>query len=178
MIFPIVLPSAFGKSSAPGICISFLDGRRNVLILLWSLHLIGISALGYSNQVNGVGWASPQQPAPQGGKEGSQHQTSVYRKVSLQWISLFQWNNRRVLCCIIRASSLFWYYLWILANNRWLRPLLFWEVGKWNHSMDLSSFNRLIHGVRSYASQKRAKYLLEEVITLCIHKSSSLTLHF
>lgn len=85
------------------------------------------------SQVNGVGWASPPQSSPQGGKKGSQCQTNVYRKFSLQWISLFQWNNRRGLCCIIHASLLFWYYLWILANNRWLRPLLFWEVGRWKH---------------------------------------------
>lgn len=94
-------------------------------------HLFQLRVRG--GQVNGVGRRSPRQPAPRGGKKGSQCQTDVYRKFSLQWISLLQRNNRRVWCCIIHASSLFWFYLWILANNRWLRPLLFWEIGRWKH---------------------------------------------
>lgn len=130
-------------SSCPAFC--FWE-----IICTWNLHLFSIwekkyvhpaVVLTYGNSfssglqaVRWMGWAElPHQSAPQGGKKGSQPQTNVYRKFSLQWISLFQWNNRRVLCCIIHASSLFWYYLWILANNRWLRPLLFWEVGRWKH---------------------------------------------
>lgn len=91
-------------------------------------HLFHLRVRG--SQVKGVGWGSPRQPFPRGGEKGSQCQTNVYRKFSLQWISLLQQNNRRVWYYIIHASSLFWFYLWILANNRWLGPLLFWEIGR------------------------------------------------
>lgn len=70
ILFPLVLPSAFGKSSAPGICICFPYGKRSMLILLWPLHMASLSALGYMQSGEWGGLSFPTSVGSSGREEG------------------------------------------------------------------------------------------------------------
>lgn len=131
-IFPLVLPSAIGKWLHLDFASLFHRGKAlcspsyspSYSPHRW--HLLQLCGRD--------GWArSAAVPLAWRRRASLQCESDVCRKLSLQWVSLCQWNNMKIWCYVIHASSLFRFYLWILANNRWLRRSLCWEIRRWKH---------------------------------------------